>query len=116
AVAAGGAPSPTPAVRGDGADTTRICTLRNRHGLHARPAAQLARIAGAYGVTLHLGEATAERLVDARSVLAVVAPGLRGGSAGRIAVAGRRASEAVPAIEAAIEDGFGRPALQPTPR
>jgi phosphocarrier protein FPr len=118
AAAAGGAPGTAPAARGDGgdADVTVVFTLRNRDGLHARPAAQLARIAGAYAVALRVGSAMAESLVDARSVLAVVALGLRGGSAIRVTVAGRRADEAVLAIEAAIEDGFGEHVTEPAPQ
>jgi len=116
AAAAGGAPSPAPAARGDGADITRVYMLRNPHGLHARPAARLARIAAEHGVALHLGEATASDLVDARSILAVVALGLRGGAAVRVEIAGRRAGEAARAIEAAIDDGFGERAQDASPR
>jgi len=114
AAAAGGTMVAAPAARGDGADITRICTLRNPHGLHARPAAQLARIASEHGVALHLGGATGP-LVDARSVLAVVALGLRGGATVRVELAGRGAADAARAIEAAIADGFGERAAPASP-
>lgn len=109
------------AVVSDATAVARVDTLRNPHGLHARPAAQLARIATAHGVALRIGGARGP-LVDARSILAVVALGLRGGSQVRVELAGPRASDAAHAIEAAIHDGFGEltetasPLSSPAPR
>ena len=106
AAAAGDTASPAPVARGDASDLARVYALRNPHGLHARPAAQLARIAAAHGVALRIGGATGE-LVEARAILAVVALGLRGGAAVRVEITGPGAAGAGRAIEAAIDDGFG---------
>jgi phosphocarrier protein FPr len=114
AAAAGCAASPSPATRAAGAAITRSYTLRNPHGLHARPAAQLARIAAEHGVALQLGGITGA-LVEARSILAVVALGLRGGAAVRVELTGSRAGEAALALEAAIDDGFGERAMAAPP-
>jgi phosphocarrier protein FPr len=115
AAAAGGPPGPGPELHAESERISRVCTLRNPQGLHARPAAQLVRIASEYGVAIQLGNASSQRLIDARSVLAVIALGLRGGSAVRIEVAGPRTEEALRAIEAAIEDGFGEHTQAPAP-
>ena len=114
AAAAGGAASPAPAARNEAADVARSYTLRNPHGLHARPAARLAAIAAEHAVALRIGGATG-RLVEARAILAVVALGLRGGAVVRVEITGRRAGEAARAIEAAIDDGFGERALASPP-
>lgn len=106
AVAAGRAVVPVHSLRENRADIARSHTLRNRAGLHARPAARLARIAADHGASLRIGGVTGE-LVEARSILAVVALGLRGGAVIRVEISGPRAGEASRAIEAAIDDGFG---------
>ncbi|WP_394827295.1 dihydroxyacetone kinase phosphoryl donor subunit DhaM [Pendulispora albinea] len=96
------------------ASLSRVLTLRNPHGLHARPAARLARIAAEHGVILRAGPAEGP-LVDARSILALVALGLRGGRSVRIEVQGEKAAEALSIVQAAIEDGFGERAEDAAP-
>ncbi|MFC4855761.1 dihydroxyacetone kinase phosphoryl donor subunit DhaM [Actinophytocola glycyrrhizae] len=67
--------------------------LTNEIGLHARPAAMVARAMTRFDarVTVRFGEATA----DGRSVLALMALGARGGDEVHVSAAGPQADEAV---------------------
>jgi phosphoenolpyruvate---glycerone phosphotransferase subunit DhaM len=72
-------------------------TLTDELGLHARPAATVARTMTGFDatVTIRFGEASA----DGRSVLALMALGTRGGDEVRISATGPQAAEAVQAFE-----------------
>ncbi|SFA91276.1 Phosphocarrier protein HPr /dihydroxyacetone kinase DhaM subunit [Amycolatopsis marina] len=106
AAAAGAAPDreTTPAVLGAEADRRIEVTLRNEVGLHARPAALLARsVAGLDAeVRVRLGEQEA----DAASVLALMSLGARQGDQIEIRVRGEQAAEAVERINALVERDF----------
>ncbi|WP_394835019.1 phosphoenolpyruvate--protein phosphotransferase [Pendulispora rubella] len=106
AASAGGPAQAEPARAPVALATARVFTLQNPLGLHARPAARLARIASEHGVALRVGP-EGGGLVDARSILAVVALGLRGGATMRIEAEGEKAAAALSAIEVAVRDGFG---------
>ncbi|WP_394845546.1 phosphoenolpyruvate--protein phosphotransferase [Pendulispora brunnea] len=112
AAAAGGHAPAEPARAPAASATARVFTLQNPLGLHARPAARLARIAAEHRVALRVGP-EGGGLVDARSILAVVALGLRGGAAMRIEAEGENAEAALAAIEAAVHEGFGDAPAQP---
>jgi PTS hybrid protein len=86
-----------------GADPTARGTavLRNRLGLHARPAAALARTASAFVSRVTVNGA------DARSVLALVALGAVGGTEVVVSASGPDARTAVNAVVAELEEGFG---------
>jgi PTS hybrid protein len=99
-VSAGSAASVEGAVEADGAEI-RTVVLRNRLGLHARPAALLAR-----AVSVHNAEVTLNG-VPARSVLELMALGLEGGVPLHLAAAGPDAQRALDAVEALINGGFG---------
>lgn len=88
---------PTPS---DGA-VTRSLTLTNPLGLHARPAAMVARTAADHDAQVSING------VDAASVLALMALGLTGGAQVELSASGPGAAEAVEAIAAEIESGFG---------
>jgi phosphoenolpyruvate---glycerone phosphotransferase subunit DhaM len=75
--------------------------LRNRLGLHARPAAQLARTVGAFDALVTVNG------VDARSVLALVGLGATGGQEVVVAATGPQARHAVNAVVDELENGFG---------
>jgi len=99
--AAGGA-----AAGGEGAADAegvevRTVVLRNRLGLHARPAALLAR-----AVSIHDAVVTLNG-VPARSVLELMALGLEGGVPLHLAAAGPDAQRALDAVEALVNGGFG---------
>lgn len=79
----------------------RTVVLRNRLGLHARPAALLAR-----AVSIHDAVVTLNG-VPARSVLELMALGLEGGVPLHLAAAGPDAQRALDAVEALVNGGFG---------
>jgi multiphosphoryl transfer protein len=85
---------------------TADVTLTNPLGLHARPAADLARLLGdADAVVLLAGES--RDWVDARSVVAVIGLGLRGGDVVHLAAEGPQADEALRRAVELTEAGFG---------
>ncbi|MEQ7007552.1 phosphoenolpyruvate--protein phosphotransferase, partial [Actinopolymorpha sp. B17G11] len=90
------------------AQVTATAVLRNPAGLHARPAADLARLASRYAesATVTVGR-IGQPGVDARSVLGVVAQGLRIGDEIGLVATGPRAQAAIDAILEMIADGFG---------
>ena len=75
--------------------------LRNRLGLHARPAAQLVRTVSAFDAIVTING------VDARSVLALVGLGTTGGQEVVVAATGPQARHAVNAVVDELENGFG---------
>ncbi|WP_341360541.1 dihydroxyacetone kinase phosphoryl donor subunit DhaM [Georgenia sp. M64] len=94
---AGQAPPPEPA---DGGRTV-VLTLRNSVGLHARPAALLARLASRYDAEVSVND------VDATSVLALMGLGLGQGEELRVRADGPDADDALAEITKVVEDGFG---------
>ena len=82
-------------------DVTARVTLRNPLGLHARPAALLARTVAALGVPV-----TVEG-VDATSVLQLMALGATGGREIEVRAHGEGAEAAVAAVVGLVEGGFG---------
>ncbi|WP_394555146.1 dihydroxyacetone kinase phosphoryl donor subunit DhaM [Agromyces sp. MMS24-JH15] len=94
---------------GDGAETTadvasdlrRVVTLVNPSGLHARPAADLVKLASTFGQPITVNG------VDAKSLLAIMALGLTKGDDVVIASTDPAAADAVAAVAALAESGFG---------
>ncbi len=80
---------------------TRTLTLRNSLGLHARPAAQVARM-----VADHDAEVTING-TPAASVLGLMGLGLAGGAEAVIRASGPQASEVLAALTTEFENGFG---------
>ncbi|HMO10757.1 MAG TPA: HPr family phosphocarrier protein, partial [Actinotalea sp.] len=108
AVAAGAQYAP-PAEAGTGSDaeagavgvvTARV-TLRNPLGLHARTAAVVARAVSASGAPVTIDGA------DGLSVLALMALGATGGREVTVSASGPGAQDAVAAVVALVEGGFG---------
>ncbi|GAA3856190.1 MULTISPECIES: dihydroxyacetone kinase phosphoryl donor subunit DhaM [Amycolatopsis] len=83
-------------------------TLTNEVGLHARPAAVLARSLAALEaeVSVRLGDQEA----DAHSVLALMALGARKGDRIQVRAGGPQAAEALRVVQDLVEDNFGDPA------
>lgn len=98
--AAGGGPAEAPASGGDDRVTARV-TIRNPLGLHARPAAVVARAAAEFG-----GPVTVQG-VDATSVLQLMALGTAAGTEVEVAAHGTDAHDAVATVVGLIEGGFG---------
>lgn len=80
-------------------------TLTNKIGLHARPAATVAKAMTGFdaAVTVHLGDSTA----DGRSVLALMALGARGGDEVRVTATGPQAHDALRTFEEMAANNFG---------
>lgn len=101
---AAGEPVEQPAEPSAAADEV-VVTLTNKLGLHARPAAVVARAMTKLDakVTIHYGEATA----DGRSVLALMALGTRAGDSVRVAASGPQAADAIRTFQDLAADNFG---------
>ena len=97
-LAAGGTASAPPSVA---AGMRATATLRNPLGLHARPAAQLARTAAGFDAAVTVDG------VDAASVLALIGLGVMGGSEVMVTATGPQARAALAAVVDEIEAGFG---------
>ena len=102
------APQPAtvaPVAPVDAAEKTITLTVRNRLGLHARPAARFVGTAGRFtaGVRLIKGE----RSANAKSINQVATLGVRQGDAITIAASGPDADEALAALQALADDNFG---------
>lgn len=110
AVNASGASEPTdllglrPAVA-DGPALTRVLVLRNELGLHARPAALLARAMAAHEATVTVNG------VAAHSVLDLMALGATVGTEIVLVAAGRDAQAALEEATSLVEAGFGEGVL-----
>ncbi len=94
-------PAPPPPA-GDASGALRTLKITLRQGLHARPAALLARRAKATGTPMTF--AAHGRTADARSVVAIMALGVRQGDELQIHASGSSAAQAIVAIEAGLEE------------
>jgi phosphocarrier protein FPr len=89
--------------------TTRLI-IRNRLGLHARPAAKLVRTLGGYDAAIRLSVPAARRgPADARSLTAVGGLGVRCGDELLATAKGVQAAEALDALRRLAAEGFGEP-------
>ena len=101
----GGGAAPSGAVlTGDEDEIVRELTLVNPQGLHARPAAVMARTAGAYDARVEING------VDATSIIALMQLGTTRGSVIYVTASGAQATEAMDAVEAAVACGLGESA------
>jgi phosphoenolpyruvate---glycerone phosphotransferase subunit DhaM len=103
--AAGAAAEPPAQAEPQGEGVSTRIRLVNEIGLHARPAAALARLLSEVDaqVTVHFGEAGA----DGRSVLALMALGARKGDELTVTATGAAAGEALRKVEELAASGFG---------
>ena len=96
--ASSGAPAPAGA---EGGAASAHVALRNPLGLHARPAAVLARLVAGYDATVTIDG------VNGASVLELMKLGAAGGHELAVAASGPQAREALAAVVEAVEGGFG---------
>lgn len=92
------------------AAATRALTAPLAHGLHARPAAQVAALAKRFPFEIEIGKAG--RRVNAKSPVAILTLGVRLGDRVTLSADAADAAEALEAIAALIEGGMGE--LAPT--
>ncbi len=80
-------------------------TIKHPEGLHARPAADLVKIAQQFQseITVSMGKWTA----DAKSILEILTLGANQGSEVHIVAKGEDSNEAVKAISELVENNFG---------
>ncbi|TDW28500.1 dihydroxyacetone kinase phosphoryl donor subunit DhaM [Cryobacterium psychrophilum] len=90
----------TPTSQSD-AFVTRSVTLVNRDGLHARPAAEFVTLASTFDAAVSVNG------TDATSLLGIMSLGLARGMTVEISSSGSEAAEAVTALVALLESGFG---------
>ncbi|GAA4423280.1 dihydroxyacetone kinase phosphoryl donor subunit DhaM [Georgenia halophila] len=100
------APVPEEADGGDGEAQTGTFVLVNEVGLHARPAAVLARLVAGYDAKVTVNG------VDAASVLALMGLGLEKGDEIQVTASGEQATEALAGVAGAVADGFGEGAAR----
>ena len=85
----------------EGGAASAHVALRNPLGLHARPAAVLARLVAGYDATVTIDG------VNGASVLELMKLGAAGGHELAVAASGPQAREALAAVVEAVEGGFG---------
>jgi phosphoenolpyruvate-protein phosphotransferase len=95
-------PLPQPSADPVPSEYQRTVVITLRQGLHARPAALLARRAKGCGA--HLSLAAHGRTADARSVVAIMALGVRHGDELIVRAEGNEAAQAVAAAMAGLEE------------
>ncbi len=94
-------------------DNSEIFTIRNSHGLHARPGAVLVNIARKFNSNILVANLNGEgRAVNARSLMKLMSLGARQGHALKFTAQGDDADKALAAIGQAIADGLGEVKLK----
>ncbi len=88
---------------------TKLTTVCNPTGLHARPATEFVTEAKKYKskITIQHAQEAAEDAVNAKSVVLLLSLGLGKGTPVKLAAEGEDEKEAVEALAALIDSGFG---------
>lgn len=82
----------------------RTVEIVNRAGMHARPAAELVKLAGRFQAEIRLEKDGLE--VNGKSIMGVLMLAAEQGSSLRISARGDDAENAVSALSALVESGF----------
>ncbi|MCE1255195.1 MAG: phosphoenolpyruvate--protein phosphotransferase, partial [Anaerolineae bacterium] len=89
-----------------------VLTLKNLHGLHARPAARFIKTASSFDANITvLNQTTGKGPVSAKSLNALATLGAIENHQILISASGPQAGEALSALAALVEDGFGETEL-----
>ena len=83
----------------------RSVQVTNKNGIHARPAAEIVKVAGRYKSQITLGRDDLE--VNGKSIMGVMMLAAECGSMVLVRADGPDADEAIVAIEGLIANGFG---------
>lgn len=94
-------PSAAPAGEAPSDRYSRSVTLRNKAGLHARPAAEFVKLASTFSVPVTVNGK------DARSLLGIMSLGLNKGAVAEISSDAPDGTDAVNALADLVETGFG---------
>ena len=84
---------------------TRTTTIVNRAGLHARSSARLAEVAAGFSSEIRIG--VGDRAVDGKSILSLMMLAATQGTHVSLEANGADESDAIDALIAVFEDGFG---------
>lgn len=79
--------------------------IRNKYGLHARPAAEFVKLANTFGSEVWVSKGDVE--VSGKSIMGVMMLAAECGSAIRIRAEGDDSSQAVEALSQLVNSGFG---------
>ncbi|MFN8483584.1 MAG: phosphoenolpyruvate--protein phosphotransferase [Anaerolineae bacterium] len=103
-----GAPAPVAEMSSDGAAQEIVLPIRNKVGLHARPAALFVQTAGRFGGDIRVRNVSRNTPpADAKSMFAVLGLNGRLGDEVAIQAAGPDADAALAALRELVEGGFG---------
>lgn len=80
-------------------------TLKNETGLHARPASELAKLAGSFASTIKLY--VNDKIIDAKSILAIMSAGIKYNTEIEIECDGEDEEKALSEIMKGFENNFG---------
>ena len=92
-------------ANGSGVQGERIVTIRNRYGLHARPAAEFVKLSSKFASDIMVEKDGLE--VNGKSIMGVMMLAAECGSELRIRAVGQDADEAVEALATLVRDRFG---------
>ena len=111
-VADGGPPEtrtdgPTDAERSEAPEAEASIPVRNAIGVHARPAARFVETVRRFDADVRVAKAGGGSPVGARSLTNVVALGARFGDTLLVSASGPQAHEAIAALQALADEGFG---------
>ena len=87
------------------AEIVRIVVIRNRYGLHARPAAEFVKLAAKFRADIYAARDDVE--VNGKSIMGVMMLAAECGSELRIRAEGEDAQQAVDELAALVDRGFG---------
>lgn len=88
-------------------EETITLTIRNRDGLHARPAALLVRLVNCFDASVTVSDGAAS--ANAKSILGIMALGISHGSRVTFTAQGRDARDVLAAITDLVNSGFQDP-------
>ena len=83
---------------------TRELVIRNRAGIHARPASQLVQLASKFSSSIFIEKDTEK--INAKSIMGIIALGATYNTVLRVSAQGADEQEAVAAIEKLFESKF----------
>lgn len=87
--------------------TIKTATIINKTGLHARPASQFTRLANQFASDITVVNTATGKEGNAKSIINVIAMGLAKGIEVEIRAEGDDEQQAVDALIALVEEGFG---------
>ncbi len=86
---------------------SRVTTIKNKTGLHARPAAEFVAAAGKFKCRLTIRRTSEEDAANAKSIIRLLAAGLAFGEEVELAGSGDDEQQAVDSLIELIDSGFG---------